>query len=230
MIAERVASVRERMARAAARAGRPADEVVLVAVSKTKPAEAVREAFAAGVRVFGENRVQEAEAKAAALLDLRDAGLEWHLIGHLQANKAKKALAFEMVHSVDDAALGQRLARLAQEEGRTLRVLAQVDLAGEATKFGVPEAELFGMLETLKAERSLRVEGLMVLPPYDDDPETARPFFRRLRALRDEARLRGLLAGGFLSMGMSHDFEAAIEEGATHVRVGTGIFGEREKA
>jgi pyridoxal phosphate enzyme (YggS family) len=230
VIAERVASVRERIARAAARAGRPADEVVLVAVSKTMPAQAVREAFAAGVRVFGENRVQEAEAKADALRDLRPAGLEWHLIGHLQANKARKALAFEMVHSVDGAALGLRLARLARDEGRTLRILAQVDLAGEETKFGMPEAELFPALEVLKEESSLRVEGLMVLPPYFDDPEKARPFFRRLRELRDAARPRGLLAGTSLSMGMSHDFEVAVEEGATHVRVGTGIFGERTKA
>jgi hypothetical protein len=227
VIAERVAAVRDRMARAAARAGRSADEIGLVAVSKTQPPEAVREAFAAGVRIFGENRVQEAEAKAKALADLRGQGLEWHLVGHLQANKAKKANAFALVHSLDGLDLGQRLARLAAEEGRVMQALVQVDLAGEETKFGVPEAEVLPLLESLREAVSLRLEGLMVLPPYVDDPAAARPYFQRLRRLRDEALRRGLLAGGTLSMGMSHDFEVAIEEGATLVRVGTGIFGER---
>jgi hypothetical protein len=227
VIAERVAAVRDRMARAAARAGRSADEIGLVAVSKTQPPEAVREAFAAGVRIFGENRVQEAEAKAKALADLRGQGLEWHLVGHLQANKAKKANAFALVHSLDGLDLGQRLARLAAEEGRVVQALVQVDLAGEETKFGVPEAEVLPLLESLREAVSLRLEGLMVLPPYVDDPAAARPYFQRLRRLRDEALRRGLLAGGTLSMGMSHDFEVAIEEGATLVRVGTGIFGER---
>jgi len=227
VIAERVAAVRERIARAAARAGRAAAEVELCAVSKTQPPEAVREAFAAGVRVFGENRVQELEAKVAALADLAAGGIEWHLVGHLQANKAKRATGFALVHSLDGVELGQRLARLASDEGRTVRALVQVDLAGEETKFGVPEAGLFPLLETLQGAASLRLEGLMVLPPFFDEKERARPYFQRLRALRDRAREAGLLAGTTLSMGMSHDFEIAIEEGATLVRVGTGIFGER---
>jgi hypothetical protein len=226
VIADRLAAVRERISRAAARAGREAEAVTLVAVSKTQTAEAVREAFAAGVRLFGENRVQEAEAKAGALADLRGAGLEWHLVGHLQVNKARKAAPlFDLIHSVDSADLGRKLAALAGD--RPLRALVQVDLAGEDTKFGVPEAELLSTLDGLRALPGLRVEGLMLLPPLFDDPEQARPFFRRLRVLRDEALEKGLLAGGALSMGMSHDFEVAIEEGATLVRVGTAIFGER---
>jgi pyridoxal phosphate enzyme (YggS family) len=227
VIAERVAAVRERIARAAARAGRDAREVTLVAVSKTQPAEAVREAFRAGLRTFGENRVQEAEAKASALRDLRQAGVEWHLIGHLQANKARKAATFDLIHSVDGVELGQKLARLGAEDGRTVRALVQVDLAGEETKFGLPEAQLMPALESLRPLERLRLEGLMILPPLFEDPEQTRPFFHRLRDLRDRALHEGLLAEGGLSMGMSHDFEVAIEEGATLVRLGTALFGER---
>jgi pyridoxal phosphate enzyme (YggS family) len=227
VIAERVAAVRERIARAAARAGRDAAEVGLVAVSKTQSPEAVREAFAAGVRVFGENRVQELESKIAALADLTPAGIEWHLVGHLQANKAKRATGFALVHSLDGVDLGRRLARFAAEEGRTVRALVQVDLAGEETKFGVPEGDLFPLLEALRGTGALRLEGLMVLPPFFEEADRARPYFQRLRALRDRARAEGLLVGTTLSMGMSHDFEIAVEEGATLVRVGTGIFGER---
>ena len=227
MIAERVAAVRDRIARAAARAGRDPQDVTLVAVSKTQPAEVVREAFRAGLRTFGENRVQEAEAKAASLHDLGASGLEWHLVGHLQANKAKKASLFELIHSVDSTELGQRLARLGAQEGRTVRALVQVDLAGEETKFGIPEAKLLSALESLRPLEGLRIDGLMILPPLFEDPEGTRPFFRRLRDLAGQARRDGLLAKGALSMGMSHDFEVAIEEGATLVRVGTAIFGER---
>lgn len=227
MIPERVAAVRERIARAAARAGRRPEDITLVAVSKTQPPEAVREAFDAGLRAFGENRVQEAEAKAAALVALRESGLEWHLVGHLQANKARKAALFDLVHSLDSADLGARLARLGTEQGRTVRALAQVDLAGEETKFGIPEAELFPVLEALRPLAGLRLEGLMILPPLYEDPERTRPFFKRLRELRERAVQEGLLAAHALSMGMSHDFEVAIEEGATLVRVGTAIFGER---
>ena len=231
MIADRVAAVRERIARAAERAARPPGEVTLVAVSKTHPVPAVREAFAAGVCDFGENRVQEAEGKVEATADLAAAGLRWHLVGHLQSNKARRAAAlFDVVESVDSVELGHRLAREAAAAGRVLRALVQVDLAGEETKFGLEEAELFPALEALREAPGLRVEGLMVLPPYLDDPDAVRPFFRRLRALADRARGEGLLAGSELSMGMSHDFEAAVEEGATIVRVGTAIFGEREKA
>jgi hypothetical protein len=228
VIADRVAAVRERIARAAARAGRRADEVAVVAVSKAFPPEAVREAFAAGLRAFGENRVQEAEPKVAALAELRPAGLRWHLVGHLQSNKARKAVAlFDLVHSLDDADLGRRLERIGAETGRTVRVLVQVDLAGEPTKSGLDEAHLMPALEVLRGLKSVRAEGLMVLPPFAEDPERTRPYFSRLRELRDRARADSLLLGSELSMGMSHDFEVAIEEGATMVRIGTAIFGER---
>ncbi len=231
MIADRVAAVRERIARAAERASRPPGDVTLVAVTKTHPEEAVRAAFAAGVRDFGENRVQEAEPKVAATADLAAAGLRWHLVGHLQSNKARKAVAlFGVVQSVDSLELGRRLARIGAETSRPVRALVQVDLAGEETKFGLPEAELLPTLEALSGAEGLLVEGLMVMPPYFDEADQARPYFRRLRSLRDRAQAAGLLAGRELSMGMSHDFEAAVEEGATIVRVGTAIFGERMAA
>ncbi len=230
MIADRVAAVRERIARAAERASRPPGDVTLVGVSKTFPAEFVRAAFAAGVRHFGENRVQEASAKIDALADLRPRGLRWHLIGHLQSNKGRKAASlFDVVQSVDSVALAERLARAATESGRALRVLVQVDLAGETTKSGLPEAELTEALRRMGGLDGLQVTGLMALPPYLG-PEEVRPYFRRLRVLRDEAVREELLDGNDLSMGMSHDFEAAVEEGATIVRVGTAIFGERTVA
>jgi pyridoxal phosphate enzyme (YggS family) len=226
VIADRVAAVRARIARAAERASRRPGEVTLVAVSKTHPPDAVRAAFAAGVRDFGENRVQEAEPKIAATADL--AGLRWHLVGHLQSNKARKAAAlFGVIQSVDSLELAERLARVGADAARPVRALVQVDLAGEETKYGLPEADLLPTLEALRQMDGLRVEGLMVLPPFLD-PEEVRPFFRRLRALGERAAAAGLLAGRELSMGMSHDFEAAVEEGATIVRVGTAIFGERE--
>jgi hypothetical protein len=229
VIAERVLAVRERIARAAERASRAAGEVRLVAVSKTHPPEAVRAAFAAGVRDFGENRVQEAEPKIAATADLAPLGLRWHLVGHLQSNKARRAaVLFEVVQSIDSLELALRLARVGTETGRPVRTLVQVDLAGEETKFGLPEAELLPALEALRGKEGLRIEGLMVLPPWFEDPERTRPYFRRLRSLRDRAQEGGLLEGRELSMGMSHDLEAAGEEGATIVRVGTAIFGERE--
>ncbi|HEV8255079.1 MAG TPA: YggS family pyridoxal phosphate-dependent enzyme [Vicinamibacteria bacterium] len=228
MIAERVAAVRERIARSASRAGRSDGEVTLVAVSKTHPSEAIREAFAAGVRDFGENKVQEAEKKVGALADLRGEGLRWHMVGHLQANKARKAVAlFDRIHSVDDPELGPRLEKAAAERKKIARVLLQVDLAHEDAKFGLEEARVFPALEVLRGLKSVRVEGLMVFPPYEADPERVRPFFRRLRELRDQARARQLLLGDELSMGMSHDLEVAVEEGATLVRVGTAVFGER---
>ena len=230
MIADRVAAVRERITRSAERASRPPGDVTLVGVSKTFPAESVRTAFAAGVRHFGENRVQEASAKIDALADLRSRGLQWHLIGHLQSNKGRKAASlFDVVQSVDSVALAERLARAATESGRALRVLVQVDLAGETTKSGLPEAELPEALRGMRCLDGLRVTGLMALPPYLD-AEEVRPYFRRLRVLRDEMAKEGLLDGNDLSMGMSHDFEAAVEEGATIVRVGTAIFGARTAA
>ena len=231
MIADRVAAVRERIARAAERAARPPEGITLVAVSKTCPADAVRAAFAAGVRDFGENRVQEAEPKIESLSDLGPRGLRWHLVGHLQSNKARRAAAlFDTVHSLDSLELAQRLARAAEEAGRVARALVQVDLAGEQTKFGLPEPSLMAALEALRGSAGIRVDGLMLLPPWSDEPERARPYFRRLRALLEQATAAGLVAGRELSMGMSHDFEVAIAEGATMVRVGTAIFGEREAA
>jgi len=229
VIAARVAALRERIARAAARAGRKAEDVTLVAVSKTFGAESVREGFAAGLRDFGENKVQEAEAKMSALADLR-AGVRWHLVGHLQGNKARKAVElFDRIHSLDDPGLGSRLEHIGAEQGKHVRVLAQVELAGESTKHGLNEEHLWPLLEALRGLKTVRVEGLMTLPPYADDPELSRPYFRRLRELRDRALDRELLLGSDLSMGMSHDLEPAIEEGATLVRVGTAIFGERAR-
>jgi len=230
VIASRVAAVRERIARAAARAGRSPDDVTLIAVSKTQPPEVVREGFAAGLRHFGENKVQEAEDKIAALSDLRAEGLRWHMIGHVQSNKGRRAAElFDAVDSVDDATLAKRLERGAETARKQLPVLIQVDLGQEATKFGLDEAHLFPTLEQLRGYKAVHVEGLMVIPPLVEDPEEARPYFRRLRELLELARGQGLLRGRSLSMGMSHDFEVAIEEGATHVRVGTALFGERQK-
>jgi hypothetical protein len=204
--------------------------VTLVAVSKTHTAALVREAAEAGLRDFGENRVQEAEAKAAELAGVPH-GPRWHLIGHLQPNKARRAARlFDLIHSVDSAALAERLERLCAEEGRaSLDVLVQVDLAGEETKSGASESELPGLFEALGRCERVRCRGLMVLPPFFEEAERVRPYFQRLRRLRDELRGRGAFAGGAgeLSMGMSHDYEVAVEEGATLVRVGTAIFGER---
>ena len=216
-----LAAVRERIVRAAARSGRNAADVKLVAVSKTHPAAILREAIAAGVTVFGENKVQEGESKIVEIG--RDAA-EWHLIGHLQSNKARKAVQlFDVIHSIDSIELARRLERICEEEGRErLPVLIQVDLAGEETKSGVPAGDLPELAGYLKSCTHLHLVGLMVLPPFFDEPEATRPFFQRLRAIRDE-----VIPGGELSMGMSHDFEVAIEEGATIVRVGTAIFGER---
>jgi pyridoxal phosphate enzyme (YggS family) len=230
MIADRVAAVRERIARAAKRASRPPGDVTLVGVSKTFPPESVREAFASGVRHFGENRVQEAAAKVAGLADLQASGLQWHLVGHLQSNKARKAASvFDVIQSVDSVEIAERLARASAEPGRTLRTLVQVDLAGETGKSGLPAAAVPDALRRIRALEGLRVTGLMVLPPYLD-PEEVRPYFRRLRVLRDRLTSEGLLDGQDLSMGMSHDFETAVEEGATIVRVGTAIFGKRTVA
>jgi pyridoxal phosphate enzyme (YggS family) len=228
VIADRVAAVRERIARAAACAGREPEEIALLAVSKTHPAAAVKEAFESGLRLFGENRIQEAAPKIAELQELRQLGLEWHLVGHLQSNKARKAVSlFDFVHSMDSLDLAARLASLGREGGRAVRALIQVDLAGEETKSGLPARDLLRALEALREEEGLHVEGLMLLPPYESDPERTRPFFRELVRLRDEAFAAGLLRGRELSMGMSHDLEVAIEEQATMVRVGTAIFGER---
>ena len=215
------------MAAAAGAAGRDPTSIRLVAVSKTFPTEAVREAYAAGQRDFGENRVQEGLQKIGETTDLT---IRWHLLGHLQTNKARKAgPAFAMVQSVDSAELIQKLDAAASDAGRTPELLIQVDLAGEATKFGVPPAEVPRLFDAAGACRAASVVGLMTLPPVPDTPEDARPFFRRLREQRDEWLAAGVPASMLreLSMGMSGDFEVAIEEGATIVRVGTAIFGSR---
>ncbi len=221
LLAINLGVIQQRIANAAVRSGRDPDEIKLVAVSKTHPAETIHQAMAAGASVFGENKVQEGESK---IIEIGRTGVEWHLIGHLQSNKARRAVQlFDVVESLDSIELAQRLERICIEEGRdVLPVFIQVDLAGEVTKSGVQEGELPALLQFLKSCKHLRLIGLMVLPPYFDDAEATRPYFRRLRELRDN-----LLPGGELSMGMSHDFEVAIEEGATVVRVGTAIFGNR---
>jgi pyridoxal phosphate enzyme (YggS family) len=221
-IVQNLKSVRARIDDAALRVGRDPSAVKLVAVSKTHSASRIREAIDAGVSVFGENKVQEAESK---IDDLGREGIEWHLIGHLQSNKARKAVQlFDVIHSIDSIELAERLERICVEEARSeLQVLVQVDLAGETTKSGIAVTELPKLFEYLKSCERLKLKGLMILPPFFEDPEATRPYFKRLREIRDR-----LIPNGELSMGMSHDFEVAIEEGAAIVRVGTAIFGERE--
>ena len=222
----RLADVRSRIERAAGRAGRDPASIRLVAVSKTFPSDYVRALADAGQIDFGENKVQEALQK---IDQVPDRALRWHLLGHLQSNKAKKAARFDVVQSIDSEGLIQKLDDAVFAAGRRLDMLVQVDLAGEATKYGAREEELAAIFAAARTARAVRAVGLMLLPPAVEDPERARPFFRALR----EARER-LLAGGAeasmmneLSMGMSHDFEVAVEEGATIVRVGTALFGSR---
>lgn len=228
---QRLAEVRRSIETSARRAGRDTSEIKLVAVSKTHPTETLRRAIEVGVTELGENRVQEADEKIS---ELGREAARWHLIGHLQANKARRAVAlFDLIHSLDSVSLARRLDRLCEEDGREeLSVLIQVDLAGEATKSGVSELELPELVETIGACSHLRLTGLMTLPPFLDDAELVRPYFRRLRELRDELAKREAFGAtkGELSMGMSHDYAVAIEEGATLVRVGTAIFGERRRA
>ena len=226
-IADRLAEVRGRIAAAALSAGRDPSSVRLIAVSKTFPIEAVREAFAAGQRDFGENKVQEALQKIDGSADL---SIRWHLLGHLQTNKARKAApAFAMIQSVDSLELLNKLDRAAEESGHSPELLVQVDLAGEATKYGASPAEVPRLFEAAAACRAARIVGLMTLPPPPDTPEEARPWFRRMRDLRQEWLASGVPDSMLreLSMGMSGDFEVAIQEGATMVRVGTAIFGSR---
>ncbi len=220
--------VKRRIAGAAEKADRKPEEIKLIPVSKTHPVTALREAMAAGITCFGENKVQEAEGK---IEELGRDGLEWHLIGHLQANKARKAVKlFSVIHSLDSVELARRLERICEEEGRAeLAVLAEVDLAGEEMKTGITENQLPELAEFLQSCKFLRFKGLMIVPPYFETSEDVRPYFRRLREIRDDFSKKGFFAGktGELSMGMTHDLEVAIEEGATMVRVGTAIFGER---
>lgn len=224
----RLADVRARIARAAGRSGRDPASIRLIAVSKTFPAEYVRAAADCGQIDFGENKVQEALTKMDQTSDLP---VRWHLIGHLQSNKVKKGSRFDIVHSVDRSALVRQLDEAAQAAGRRLDLLVQVDLAGEVTKHGAREDELAAIVDAARSARSCRCVGLMILPPAVDDAEGARPYFRALRDVRERLLARGVDAAllGELSMGMSHDFEVAVEEGATMVRVGTAIFGGRTR-
>ncbi len=218
---ENLAEVRQKIKQAAKKAGRNASEIKLVAVSKTHPVETLNRAIAAGAEIFGENKVQEAEEK---IQSIGREIVKWHLIGHLQKNKARKAVQmFDVIHSLDSIELAERLERICQEEEReSLPVLIQIDLANEETKNGVVEKDLPQLVEFLQTCDCLKFTGFMIIPPYFEVAENVRPYFRKLREIRDK-----ILPSGELSMGMSHDFEIAVEEGATLVRVGTAIFGKR---
>jgi PLP dependent protein len=229
-LAENIALIRKRMNAAAIRAGRNVDDVTLMAVTKTVPSELIRAAYSAGVRVFGENRVQEFAEKVDALRDLSNA--EWHMIGHLQTNKASKAAElFTAVDSIDSLRLAKKLNSAAQQAGKKVAVLIEINSGGEVAKTGVAPASQ-GLEEILQAASSLEhleIRGFMTIPPLTDNPEEARPYFRKLRELQQQIsdRASPRVSMNVLSMGMSHDFEIAIEEGSTCVRVGTAIFGER---
>jgi pyridoxal phosphate enzyme (YggS family) len=224
----RFEEVRQRISLRATHCHRSAHEITLIAVTKTHPVETLRAGLAAGATDLAENRVQEAEPK---ILELGRDAARWHLIGHLQANKARRAVKlFDLIHSVDSIELAQRLQRLCEEEKREqLPILIQVDLAGEETKSGIPEQDLNQLIEVVRECERLQLRGLMALPPFFDDAEKVRPYFKRLRELRDEHQHQGHFGStpGELSMGMTNDFEVAIDEGATMLRVGTALFGER---
>lgn len=227
-IARNIQQIREQMAKAADRCGRPLEDISLLAISKTFPKEFVTKAAEAGIRMFGENRVQEAESKIPGLAGI--AGLQWHMVGHLQTNKAKHAAElFDVIHSVDHVKLASRLNQASREAGKILSVLLQVDLGGEETKFGADPEQLREIIEAMPSFTNLRLNGLMTIPPFLENAEQVRPYFARLRELRDaiESEQPGCLGMKHLSMGMSHDFEQAIEEGATIIRIGTAIFGVR---
>jgi pyridoxal phosphate enzyme (YggS family) len=229
-IAENVSQVRERIAAAARRSARSPEEITLMGVSKTFGADRIREAYAAGLRVFGENRVQEFAGKLEALRDLAEA--EWHFIGHLQTNKAARATElFTAVDSVDSVRMADKLNACSRTLDRKVPVLIEINVGGEPAKSGVAPGsdELEQLLLGAPHWPSLKIRGLMTVPPYAEDPEGSRSYFQKLREIRDEVAARRLpnIATEVLSMGMSHDFEVAIEEGATCVRIGTAIFGER---
>lgn len=229
MLIKNASDILKRMSHAAMRSGRSPEDVRLVAVTKTVGIETVKEAVDAGLRIFGENRVQEAKEKISDLKSqISNSRIEWHLIGHLQKNKAKYAVQlFDLIHTIDSIDLAEELNRQAEKAGKTQRILVQVKLSEEEAKHGVSEKELIPLLEKIKGLRNLKPEGLMTMPPYFEDAEKARPYFKRLREIRDEAEKKGFRLPE-LSMGMSGDFEVAIEEGATMVRIGTAIFGERK--
>jgi PLP dependent protein len=227
----RLEAINRRIEAACGRAGRPVSEVTLVAVSKTVPAERIREAIEAGVRMLGENRIQEAAGKIPELGAISaEFKVEWHLIGHLQSNKARRAVElFDAIHSVESFKLAERLDNIAGDVGKKIPVFIEVNLGGEESKAGVPPDEILPLAEQISKLSNLELRGLMAVPPFFEDPENARPFFQQLRRIRDEARQTGAVGGRFedLSMGMSNDFEIAIEEGATFIRIGTALFGAR---
>lgn len=231
-ISNNLAVIQERVHAAVRRAGRQ-EEIALMAVTKTHPADTIREAYQAGIRLFGENRVQEFAAKVSALADLT--GVDWHMIGHLQTNKAAKAVEmFGAVDSVDSVRLAEKLNFAAQAQNKTVTVLIEINIGGENAKTGVaPESrEMEELLQSAQRFDALRFQGLMTVPPFTEDAEGSRPYFRNLREIRDDLKKRRIpaITMNVLSMGMSHDFDIAIEEGSTCVRLGTAIFGVRQKA
>ena len=223
MLIENASAILKKMGHAAIRAGRSPDGVKLIAVTKTVGIEKIKEALDIGLRVFGENRVQEAQKKIPGL----GLGIEWHLIGHLQKNKAKYAVRlFDLIHTISSVELAEEINGQAEKIDKIQKVLVQVKLSGEETKHGVSEEDLVPLLKRVKGMDNIQLKGLMTIPPFFEDPEKTRPYFRRLRELRDKAEKAGCDLTE-LSMGMSDDFEVAIEEGATMVRIGTALFGER---
>ncbi len=228
MLLENASAVFKKMSHAAMRAGRRPEDVRLVAVTKTVGIDEIRKAADIGLRVFGENKIQEAKEKIANLkFEISNSNIEWHLIGHLQRNKAKYAVGlFELIHSLDSEELAVDLNKEAEKAGKIQRVLIQVKLSSEEAKSGIPEQQLPLLVEKVTRLENLKLEGLMTIPPFFDEPEPTRPFFKRLRELREGLEEKGYVLPE-LSMGMSNDYEVAIQEGATLVRIGTAIFGER---
>jgi len=225
---ENIKNIYRKISSASIRSGRNPFDVKLIAVTKTVAMDKIKEAIDLGLRIFGENRVQEAKQKIAdCRLQIADCKIEWHMIGHLQKNKAKTAIQlFDLIHSLDSIELAKELNKYAERERKIQRVLIEVKLSGEETKYGVVRENLMDLIESVSRMNNLKLEGLMTMPPFFDNPEMARPFFKGLRELRDNAEKSGYKLPE-LSMGMTNDFEFAILEGATMVRIGTGIFGER---
>ncbi|MGB9766059.1 MAG: YggS family pyridoxal phosphate-dependent enzyme [Sulfurihydrogenibium sp.] len=224
-IKERYLQIEERIQKACIRSGRKREEIILLAASKTQPVEKILEAYECGIRYFGENRVQEGMEKIDMLKDYKD--IHWHLIGGLQTNKAKYAVKyFEMIHSVDRQELVDELEKRASKLGKVQEGLIEVNF-GEESKFGVREENLKTLFDYTLTKKHLKIVGLMAIPPYFENPEDVRPFFRKLRLLKEDLEKSFNVKLPHLSMGMSHDFEVAIEEGATIVRIGTALFGER---
>ncbi|MCX7724285.1 MAG: YggS family pyridoxal phosphate-dependent enzyme [Thermodesulfovibrio sp.] len=233
MLLERISSVSKKITYAALRAGRNPEEIKLIAVTKSQPIDKIKEATQLGLRIFGENRVQEAKAKIQQVRDFIDQwkmNIEWHMIGHLQSNKVKDAVRlFTLIHSLDSEKLAILINKEAEKINKIQRVLIQVKLSEEESKYGVKEEEVERLIESCLNLKNIKVEGLMTIPPYFENPEDVRIYFRRLRKIRDELNKKGYDFIKELSMGMSNDFEVAIEEGSTMVRIGTAIFGQRIK-